>query len=168
MHQKINDFINSEKFKNKFDIPFTIIGGELKKYKTDTLPNTAGIYIIYSEILGITYIGMTESNVNSRFEKHIGRADKGKDYDKDKPHKVWDYFYDWCNTEQYSLKKDSNYIFVSFQNKITKKQLEFLEGGLIYEFQPLLNNNCFEWFGYNKLEDLRGTISTDKESLFAW
>jgi len=164
MKQKVIDFINSNKFKNKFGIPFVIFDGELKKYKTDKLPNTCGIYITHSDKLGIIYIGMTESSANSRFERHMGRADKGKDYDKNKPHKVWDYFHSWCKTERYSLEQDSDYIFVSFQNKITKKQLEFLESGLIFEFQTLLNDDCFEWFGFQQLENLKGTLSTSRDT----
>lgn len=164
--QKVIDFINSNKFKDKFGIPLTIVDGKLKKYKTDRLPNTAGIYITYSDKLGIIYIGMTESSVNKRFDKHIGRADKGKDYDKNNPHKVWDYFHNWCKTQRYSLEQDSDYIFVSFQNSITKKQLEFLESGLIFEFQPLLNNDCFEWFGFHQLEKIKETLLPTRDNTY--
>ena len=155
MKQKVIDFINSNKFKNKFGISFIIFDGELKKYKNDSLPSTSGLYIIYSNKLGVIYIGMTQSSFDSRASKHIGRADKGKNYDKDNPHKVWDYFHNWCKTEKYSLEQDSEYIFISFPNDITKKQLQFLESGLIFEFQPLLNDDCFEWFGYNELQKMR-------------
>lgn len=155
MKQKIIDFINSNEFNGKFEIPFKIHEGELKRYKADKLPNNGGIYITLNDRLGIIYIGMTEKSVNNRFDRHIGRADYGKDYDKNNTHTVWNYFHKWCKDEEYSLEQDSSYIFISFQNIITKKQLEFLEGGLIYKFQPLLNSSCFEWFGYNKLENLR-------------
>ena len=155
MQEKITEFVN-DTFKNIFNIPFSIINGNLNEYKKNKLPNTGGIYFIYCDKLGLSYIGMTESNVTNRFKAHIGRADEGKDYDKRNPHKVWDYFHNWCKTENYSLQENSKYIFVSFENNITKKQLEFFESGVIFKFKPLLNSNCFEWFGYSKLQQMRG------------
>lgn len=170
MKKDIETFVNSDEF-NKFNIPFGIKFGDLKNYRDDKLPNTSGIYFLYCKTLGVSYLGMTETNVNKRFYSHIGRADAGKDFDKNNPHRVWDYFHAWCNTEKYSLEKNSKYAFIYFLNPITKFQLKTLESRLIYKFDPLLNNECFDWFGFNKLEKLRGSFILNEkidDSLFSF
>lgn len=156
MKQKIENFVN--RTFNNFNIEYSVYAGELKNYKKTKLPAIAGIYVLYCDVLGVSYIGMTGSNVAKRFDKHIGRADRGSNYDKNNPHKVWDYFHSWCKESSYSLEKNSKYVFISINDDITKKQLELLENGVIFELKPLLNSECFEWFGYTRLEELRGNV----------
>ena len=48
MQEKITEFVN-DTFKNIFNIPFSIINGNLNEYKKNKLPNTGGIYFIYCE-----------------------------------------------------------------------------------------------------------------------
>lgn len=154
MKQTITDFVTGEEFKDRFNIPFIVLDGSLRNYKKDYLPDSSGIYFIYSDDLGLSYIGMTERSVRNRFDKHVGRA-KGKDYDKKNPHKVWNYFHQWCKESGHDYESQSKYLFVSFQDNIESHQLEWLENSAIYKFSPLLNDVSFECFGFNKLENMK-------------